>query len=226
MSPTRRRFFVGVFVALTILLVYACLAVIFPQLVYDFVVWPLHYAGWYVNLLIKSFPQFIFLALLAGTGLVMGLLSVPRFRRRHAAAVERLTPLPETRFQHWGRWAKESDRQAVMGKILAEDLREFLIQVLIDQEALPRWQVEAAVEAQTLATPPEVQMLVVHHRLSTYARSPGFLERLEARLRRWLHLPEAALPDSVEASRFDKAIREVISYLEQRVEVQDDKYEH
>jgi hypothetical protein len=172
-------------VALT-LLTTLTLAVTLRDAVREYVLLPLLFAGWLLDLLLSTVPQVVLLSLavlitagLAGRGLA---LAFPRIRERGVAAAIKI---PESRQTYWHRQIAYAHANPFAAEKLADELRTLTITLLATEHRLSREAVIAQARNRTLALPDDVRQLIdTPQRWGLFPRRP-----LVERLRVALHLP-------------------------------------
>lgn len=187
------------------------------DVVRESVVIPLAYAVWLADLLLKSLPQSLFLAVLVLVSAVVvlrGLLYTSPLPRQFMPRRDRGGF--RSRLDFWTRRLNALDASPFAQEQSAQEMRNLVLRALADQ--LDPDEVAAAVRNGALAVPPEVGALLLNWRdwLSDDAAAS-----LHTSPRTWWErLREALRPDrrsAAESARINRKLEAVVEFLEAQV---------
>lgn len=216
-----------VLIAAVMLIGVGVLTLALRDVVRESVVIPLAYAVWLADLLLKSLPQSLFLAVLVLVSAVVvlrGLLYTSPLPRQFVPRQDRGGF--RSRLDFWTRRLNALDASPFAQEQSAQEMRNLVLRALADQ--LDPDEVAAAVRNGALAVPPEVGALLLNWRdwLSDDAAaspraSPGaWWKRLRWERLRWERLREVLRTDrrsAAESARINRKLEAVVEFLETQV---------
>lgn len=198
-----------------ILVVAGILAFILRDMVREAVVIPLAYLAWFADLVLKSIPQAIFLALL----LIAGIYIVLRGFAQGSESPDRPpvrqdTGSYRTRLGFWVRQLNHLEDSALAREKVAEEMRGLILSIVAHEESIDEDEIVQRVRAGSLSVPSEVKSLLLNGQRWMNPESNRPPSQLLRRLR-------AALPRSkqstVRSSALDKKLEDAIEYVEAQV---------
>lgn len=207
---------VALLVAVTLIAVIA-LTIGLRQFVQDYVVVPVAYAAWFIDMTLRSIPQSTFWAVLVVIAVLAGLESVGALRKliRNRAAV---TVMPETAGQ-----SRLLERRELFERLsdstfarerIAFEMRGLMVQLLAHQERQSAEEIEQRVRAHAIAAPPEILALLTDWRTwltdepadAEAARSNKTFRRLRLRWR--------SIQRMIQPTRYQPRLLTAIAYME------------
>lgn len=212
MNKLRSIYPTQVLIAAVMLISVGVLTLALRDVVRESVVIPLAYAVWLADLLLKSLPQSLFLAVLVLVSAVVvlrGLLYTPPLPRQFMPRQDRSGF--RSRLDFWTRRLNALDASPFAQEQSAQEMRNLVLRALADQ--LDPDEVAAAVRNGALAVPPEVGALLLNWRdwlSDDAAASHAWWERLR----------EALRPDrrsAAESARINRKLEAVVEFLEAQV---------
>lgn len=193
------------------------LTYIFREQIRNWIIKPVSYVIWYINLVLETVPQPILWAVLILGGFII-------FTRALLKSIPPPDepPLPNystqsfTRYQYWLWYISTFQTSVFTNEHLGRNLSRLVVDILAFQEHLTLDEVDERVRARTLALPEEIRQLVLTHRLPGQAPS-------SRRIQRWIDRILKRKPQTTELTANPEAqntILNIISFIEERLELQ------
>lgn len=195
------------FLALTVLLVAVLMAAL-RDFVREVVVVPLSYLLWFVELILKSIPQFVSWALLLAIVMLLVIRSL-RAEPQPAPKPRAVGARSAGTVEAWLRRIRLRARGQYSRERFAQHLGSLVLTVLAYRERLTPRDIQRRLENGDLAIPPEIRAYLEAEMRPALPRRVGLTTRLMRRLGL----------DAAHTSALDRDLEEVVQFLEDQLEV-------
>jgi hypothetical protein len=200
---------------LAVLAVFLSLTLFFWDFTRDTLVIPLYYLLWTGSRFFYSIPEQVFLFLLVGISVWIGLNTVGHLPGRAVPEQrEHADPAGGSRYRYWKKLCQGLSSRELVRRDLVFETRQLVLAVLAFQEGMDLAGVERGVAGQTLVVPETVRHLIVSRDL--VAAAPGG-KRMGRASRILQGLFRRSAPPT--AGVLDGQIRESLEFLETRLEM-------
>ncbi|MBN1429910.1 MAG: hypothetical protein JXB07_16190 [Anaerolineae bacterium] len=209
------------FLLLTVLtlIIFAVLALVYRDVVRQSIVIPIYYLLWIIFQAFLGIPQTGCLAIFALMGLGVAIMGVRSIREPRPAKREPIIPITsQSRYRFWLKRCQQLDRSMFFLDDTASELRRFLLNVLAYQEHRDTLEMESLIAEGTFDVPPAVRDLVAERLLG---HSPERNTRSTFFSRFWERLFSRRKPST--GGEVNRQLEQIISYLEERLEVHCDQ---
>lgn len=210
MKPSWRRIGLAV---LLVAIVFTLLTGFFWTFVRDWIAIPIYFLVWVSDLILKSFPQQLYLALLILICVVIGIdaLRLIRFAPNPDSA-EPLSSPSRSRYAHWRMLCSYAQTSPYSREKFLEESRKLILSVLADQYALDMDEAQTRVEDSTIAVPEAIRKLIGQQRI--HAFDPTWRMPRRAALPFWQRLFRQQ-----EAPQLDSQAVVITDFVEQLLEL-------
>jgi hypothetical protein len=198
-----------------ILVAAGALAFALRDIVREAVVMPLAYAAWFADLLLKSVPQALLLAVLLILGIYIALRGFAQ--RIESSALPPPGPTksaPRSRLSFWIRQLGNLESSALAREKTADEIRGLILNILTYEEGADEEEIVQRVRDGALVVPPEVKSLLLNGQRWMNPEPRRSFPRV---WRRWLDLRRPAGRTATQLSRMDGKLEAVIDFLEVHV---------
>jgi hypothetical protein len=202
----------GLALLISVVLVYA-----FRVQVLAWLVMPVSYLAWYVDVVLNTVPQPVYWAVL-----VLGAVFVAvRALLRNLPPAQDLPLLPQTirgvsRYRYWLWYLSAIENSTFSNEQTAYILQHLLLDLLAFQEHLSLEETEERVRSGQLEVPSEVAELIITRRLAVPVAPRRSLRTLLQRLQASLHHTDAPLGPAQPANPW---IEQIVTFIEDRLEL-------
>ncbi len=198
-----------------VVVIFSVISLIYWDFIRDAVVMPVYYVIWLGDLLLKSIPQEVYLVILIGLCIVMGVTTVAKIRtQRLAESGERQRPIGGTRYLFWRKIYSHIDSSQFARNHFASETRRLILAILSHQEGVDVFEVERMIVNGDLPVPKTVRNLILKQEIKSPIKPQKAIEGVIDRLRN-LILGE----DSELDLQIDPQTDEIVSFIEQRLEI-------
>jgi hypothetical protein len=202
-----------VFVLLVLL--FSILTLIFWDFVRDVIIIPIYYFLWEISLVLKSFPEGIYLALLVFLSVIIGYDTLANLRaERHTKRLEREQPVSGTRYLHWTSLCANLDVNPFTRDRFYWETRKLILAVFAYEQGIDIADAEMLVQNGNVDVPDTVRRLIIEKRMPATGSRVSRITRALVWLRRlFFEIEEENDPQN------DALVGEIISFIEQRLEI-------
>lgn len=180
---------------------------------------PVLYMAWMGGLIFNSVPQMYFMGGLIIIGLMLAVGSLRHLLYVMNLPTEPPPPIEEpTRYRFWFKRCQKVNSSTFFLTSLGIELRRFVLMVLAYQEHRNMWDLERQVVNHEFDVPEEIYDLVTQRELGGEAQERSLWSFLLERLRGPSPSPENANGNSIH-----QRVNKIVSYLEDRLEVEHDR---
>ena len=204
-----------ILVFVLLVLLFSILTLIFWGFVRDVIIIPIYYFLWEINLVLKSVPGGIYLALLAFLGVVIGFNTLTSLRvERHTRRLERGQPESGTRYLHWKILCAHMDVNPFTRERFAGEARKLILSIFAYEQGVDVADAEVLIQNGYVDVPDTIRNLITEKRLP-FRRL--HISRV-TRVRGWLRWRFFKI-EAENESQIDALVGEIISYIEQHLEI-------
>ena len=194
---------------------FSLFTLLYWDFVRDTVVVPIYYVLWVGGLILKSIPQWLFVALLTGISILISLNTLRDIRGKPAGKSTQVSPLSaDTRYQHWRRLYDNVYISRFSRNLFITDARKLILSILAYERGIDVVQAEALVRSGGLDLPEGIRTLIRQRELQEAAPLTSRTQDAISRLRRLLSRDKAQPNPQV-----DSLVAETIAFLEQHLEM-------
>jgi len=213
--PGRRRWIVGLVAAS--LAISILLTILFRQQVRAWLVMPVSYVAWYINIILSTVPQPVFWALLVFGGFILSMRVILKSMPN--------AELPEpqvyagrsiSRYQYWLWYFSSFQVSQFATEHMARNLSRMLIDILAFQENLTPDEVEDRIYAGQLDLPEDICALIKTRQFSFARPNPPALVRFLDRL---LRRQTVTVSNQIDNREAREKITRIIQFIEDRLEI-------
>jgi len=198
-----------------VLVIFSALSLLYWDIIRDTVVTPIYYLLWFGDLMLKSVPQAVFLALLIVVSLFISINTLSKVRtRRLAQERQRKASAGLSRYLEWKRLCDTQASNQFVRNQFTWEARKLTLMLLAYQEGIDAEIVEQRVKNGDLEVPDTIRALMKRQEIRVPEKAQGSFRNSIMLLRQWL----LAL-DSADAPQSDPLADEIVAFIEQRLEI-------
>lgn len=212
MIANKTRFILAI---VTIALIFAVLSLIFWDFVRDTVVIPIYYLMWVTNLILKSIPQGVYLALPILISLAVGGNTLRSLRgRQQLRNYQENRSDDSARYVVWRRLYDHLMESQFSRDHFVWEVRKLILCLLAYQEGVEVFQAEEMIDNGTLNVPDAVKNLIQQKEIPIPILPSRAIERALLRLRQLLFKVDRSLDPQI-----DQQVDEIVRFIEHRLEI-------
>ncbi len=201
---------------LVVAFIFSILTLLFWTFVRDTIVIPVYYVVWVTGLFLNSVPQGLFAGFLAIIGLVIAFTTLTSLPRRAGGTASPPAPVQvDTRYQHWRRLSENIHISRFSRNLFMSDARKLILSILAYENGINVEEVTAMIRADALDLPDGVRALFQLTDQQDELAAPVPSEPLLQRLRRVLHLGQAAVPRNPQV---EALVADILNFIEYHLE--------
>ena len=191
--------------------VFIVLTGFFWTFVRDWIAIPIYFLAWVSDLILKSFPQQLYLALLILVCVIIGLDALWAIKLVPNAESAEQKPAPSrSRYVYWRTLCAYAQASAYSREKFAAESRKLILAVLADQQGVDGAQVQLRVENGSLAVPEAIRKLITQQETTLFEGG----SRRNGTRPRWWQLFHKYIPPQQ-----DDQATEIADFVEQLLEL-------
>ena len=204
-----------ILVFVVLVLFFSILTLIFWHFIRDVIIVPIYYFLWEINLVLKSIPEGVYLALLVVLSVIIGFNTLASVRgERQTKRLERARPESGTRYLHWRSLCANMDVNPFTRDRFAWEARKLILSIFAYEQGID------VADAEMLVQQGEVDMPDTIRSLITKKKIPATRLRINRIARAMVWLRGLFLKTEAENDpQIDALAGEIISFIEQRLEI-------
>uniref|UniRef100_A0A7C4KHY3 Uncharacterized protein n=1 Tax=Anaerolinea thermolimosa TaxID=229919 RepID=A0A7C4KHY3_9CHLR len=218
MKPIRSRSLLAGLITLSVIGSVA-ITLIFRQQIRSWLVVPVSYVVWYINLILETVPQPIFWVILVLGGFFLSIRTILKNLPQSDLPPEpTYSGLSASRYQYWLWYISTYQISPFSSENLARNLSRLVMDVLAYQEHLTISELEEMIRSGKLNLPEDIREFLITRRLVPPQPAPPLVLRWFDRLRR--RRTRQRRPPSPESLEAHQKLERVIQFIEERLELQ------